>query len=121
MTYDHVIGVDVGKYFHHACVLDPSGTTVQSTRVEQSEAALTEFFTQFTTTGSTLVVVDQPNNIGRLTVTIAKATGADVKYLPGLSMRQLARIHAGNLKNRYPRCLRHRLRWTIPPRCSTYR
>lgn len=98
MTYDHVIGVDVGKYFHHACVLDPSGTTVQSTRVEQSEAALTEFFTQFTTTGSTLVVVDQPNNIGRLTVTIAKATGADVKYLPGLSMRQLARIHAGNSK-----------------------
>ena len=23
MAYDFVIGVDVGKYFHHACVLDP--------------------------------------------------------------------------------------------------
>ncbi|EPD70500.1 hypothetical protein HMPREF1219_00428, partial [Corynebacterium pyruviciproducens ATCC BAA-1742] len=22
MTYDFVIGIDVGKYFHHACVLD---------------------------------------------------------------------------------------------------
>ena len=22
MTYDYVIGMDVGKYFHHACVLD---------------------------------------------------------------------------------------------------
>lgn len=25
MAYDFVIGVDVGKYFHHACVLDPQG------------------------------------------------------------------------------------------------
>ncbi|CAB0786585.1 hypothetical protein FRC0263_00274 [Corynebacterium diphtheriae] len=23
MTYDFVMGMDVGKYFHHACVLDP--------------------------------------------------------------------------------------------------
>ena len=23
MAYDYVIGMDVGKYFHHACVLDP--------------------------------------------------------------------------------------------------
>ena len=22
MTYDYVIGIDVGKYFHHACALD---------------------------------------------------------------------------------------------------
>ena len=26
MTYDYVIGMDVGKYFHHACVLDIDGT-----------------------------------------------------------------------------------------------
>ena len=24
MTYDYVIGMDVGKYFHHACVLSVS-------------------------------------------------------------------------------------------------
>ena len=55
-------------------------------------------FTQFTTTSPTLVVVDQPNSIGRLTVTVAQTTGTDVKYLPRLSMRQRARIHPGNAK-----------------------
>ena len=25
MTYDYVIGMDVGKYFPHACVLDIGG------------------------------------------------------------------------------------------------
>src|SRR5699024_11834136 len=46
----------------------------------------------------TLVVVDQPNNIGRLTVAVAQDIGVDVRYLPGLAMRQLSRIHAGNSK-----------------------
>ena len=32
MTYDYVIGMDVGKYFHHACVLDIDGTQVLSKR-----------------------------------------------------------------------------------------
>ena len=45
-----------------------------------------------------LVVVDQPNNIGRLTVAVAQDLGIDVRYLPGLAMRQLSRIHAGNAK-----------------------
>lgn len=45
-----------------------------------------------------LVVVDQPNNIGRLTVTVTQAIGADVHYLPGLAIRQLSRIHVSNSK-----------------------
>ena len=45
-----------------------------------------------------LVVVDQPNNIGRLTVAIAQSMGTTVRYLPGLAMRQLSRIHVGNAK-----------------------
>ncbi|MCF6820959.1 IS110 family transposase [Corynebacterium parakroppenstedtii] len=72
-----------GQYFHHVCVLNRSGSTVLSQRVEHTDTTLTRFFTQFTTTSPTLVVVDQPNNIGRLTVTVAQATGTDVKYLPG--------------------------------------
>lgn len=37
MTYDYVIGMDVGKYFHHACVLDIDGAQVLSKRINQNE------------------------------------------------------------------------------------
>ena len=33
MVYDYVIGTDVGKYFHHTCVLDSRGTQVLSKRI----------------------------------------------------------------------------------------
>ncbi|OHR25227.1 transposase [Corynebacterium sp. HMSC061H03] len=99
MTYDYVIGMDVGKFFHHACVLDQEGHQVQSKRINQHEASLRELFRKFSAGGKqVLVVVDQPNNIGRLTVAVAQAEGVDVRYLPGLAMRQLSRIHAGNAK-----------------------
>ena len=99
MTYDYVIGMDVGKYFHHACILDSNGNQVLSKRVNQHEQSLRKLFAAYAGQGSnTLVVVDQPNNIGRLTVAIAQDIGVDVRYLPGLAMRQLSRIHAGNSK-----------------------
>ena len=64
MTYDFVIGIDVGKYFHHACVLDKDGKQVKSKRIDQSEHALRRFFDLFLALSSKiLVVVDQPNNI----------------------------------------------------------
>lgn len=99
MTYDCVIGMDVGKYFHHACVLDPQSRQVLSKRINQHEGSLRKLFgTYLADNASVLVVVDQPNNIGRLTVAVAQAMGADVRYLPGLAMRQLSRIHVGNSK-----------------------
>lgn len=99
MAYDFVIGVDVGKYFHHACVLDSQGTQVLSKRINQHEGSLRKLFKHFLTNDAqVLVVVDQPNNIGRLTVAVAQDIGADVRYLPGLAMRQLSRIHTGNSK-----------------------
>lgn len=95
MAYDFVIGVDVGKYFHHACVLDPQGRQVLSKRINQHEGSLRKLFGQFLAdNASVLVIVDQPNNIGRLTVAVAQDMGADVRYLPGLAMRH----HAGNSK-----------------------
>ena len=99
MTYDYVIGMDVGKYFHHACVLDIDGTQVLSKRINQNEKSLRALFSTFSANDhKVLGVVDQPNNIGRLTVAVAQDIGIDVRYLPGLAMRQLSRIHAGNAK-----------------------
>ena len=99
MTYDYVIGMDVGKYFHHACVLDIDGTQVLSKRINQNEKSLHALFSTFSANDhKVLGVVDQPNNIGRLTVAVAQDIGIDVRYLPSLAMRQLSRIHAGNAK-----------------------
>lgn len=99
MTYDYVIGMDVGKYFHHACVLDIDGAQVLSKRINQNEKSLRTLFSTFSANNhKVLIVVDQPNNIGRLTVAVAQDIGIDVRYLPGLAMRQLSRIHAGNAK-----------------------
>lgn len=91
MTYDYVIGMDVGKYFHHACVLDIDGTQVLSKRINQNEKSLRALFSTFSANDhKALVVVDQPNNIGRLTVAVAQDIGIDVRYLPSLAMRQLS-------------------------------
>ncbi|MBK4141058.1 IS110 family transposase [Corynebacterium macginleyi] len=91
--------MDVGKYFHHACVLDSHGAQVLSKRINQNEQSLRALFSNFCSgNNKVLVVVDQPNNIGRLTVAVAQDLGIDVRYLPGLAMRQLSRIHAGNAK-----------------------
>ncbi len=96
MAYDFVIGVDVGKYFHHACVLDPQGRQVLSKHINQHEGSLRKLFGQFLADNGSVLVI--PNNIGRLTVAVAQDMGADVRYLPGLAMRQLSRIHVGNSK-----------------------
>ncbi|APT82185.1 transposase [Corynebacterium ammoniagenes DSM 20306] len=99
MTYDYVIGMDVGKYFHHACVLDTHGNQILSKRVNQHEQPLRKLFSQYAGKGTnTSAAVYQPNNIGRLTVAVAQDIGINVLYLPGLAMRQLSRIHAGNSK-----------------------
>ncbi|MDK8824497.1 transposase, partial [Corynebacterium coyleae] len=47
MAYDFVIGVDVGKYFHHACVLDFQGRQVLSERINQHEGSLRKLFGKF--------------------------------------------------------------------------
>ncbi len=44
------------------------------------------------------MVVDQPNTIGALPVTVARARGHNVAYLPGLSMRRVADLYPGQAK-----------------------
>ena len=79
MAYDFVIGVDVGKYFHHACVLDPQGRQVLSKRINQHKGSLRKLFGQFLADNtSVLVIVDQPNNISRLTVAVAQDMGQTI-------------------------------------------
>ena len=48
--------------------------------------------------GKLLLVVDQPTTIGALPVTVARSEGILVAYLPGLAMRRIADLHAGEAK-----------------------
>lgn len=96
--FDVFVGLDVGKEHHHATALNSAGRRLHDKALPQDEAALREVFAKLTVHGSVLVIVDQPATIGALPVTVARAMGIEVAYLPGLAMRRIADLHPGNAK-----------------------
>jgi transposase len=96
--FDVVVGLDVGKSFHHLYAIGKDSEGLANRRVNQCEQALTEAFAGLLATGSVLVVVDQPNNIGSLAIICARRVGCAVAYLPGLAMRKAAGILPGEAK-----------------------
>ena len=105
MAWDHhdfalFIGLDVGKSEHHATALTHAGEKVYDKATPNDENRLKELFTALTRDhGAALVVVDQPATIGALPVAVAQATEAiEIAYLPGLTMRRMADLHAGSAK-----------------------
>jgi transposase len=96
--FDVFVGLDVGKEHHHATALNTAGKRVHDKALPQDESALREVFDKLAGYGSVLVIVDQPATIGALPVTVARALGIEVAYLPGLAMRRIADLHPGNAK-----------------------
>ncbi|MBG6185246.1 transposase [Arthrobacter sp. CAN_A214] len=92
------IGLDVGKSDHHAVALNRSGKKLFDKALPNDEARLREILAKLSEHGKTLLVVDQPATIGALPVAVARATGAEVGYLPGLAMRRIADLHPGQAK-----------------------
>nr|WP_108872132.1 IS110 family transposase [Tessaracoccus timonensis] len=92
------VGLDVGKEHHHATALNAGGKRLHDKALPQDETALREVFAKLTAHGLVLVIVDQPATIGALPVTVARAMGIEVAYLPGLAMRRIADLHPGNAK-----------------------
>lgn len=97
-SYAVFCGIDVGKGEHHAVGLDPSGSRLFDKALRNDETKLRAVFDSLATRGPVLVIVDQPNTIGALPVTVARACGHDVAYLPGLSMRRIADLYPGQAK-----------------------
>ena len=100
-NYDAVdvfIGVDVGKSNHHAVALNRAGETVFDRALPNDEVTLRELIGELKQHGRVLLVVDQPATIGALPVAVAQAEGILVGYLPGLAMRRIADLHAGQAK-----------------------
>lgn len=78
-----VLGLDVGKSSHWACLVDRGGEVLASAPVRNREAELDALFAS--APAGTLVVVDQFRNIGSLAVRRARAAGLGVAHLPGLA------------------------------------
>ena len=95
---DVFIGVDVGKGEHHAVAVDRSGRRLFDKTLPNDEAKLRALIAELKARGSILLVVDQPATIGALPVTLARSEGIEVAYLPGLAMRRIADLHAGEAK-----------------------
>lgn len=96
--YSVFLGLDVGKDEHHAVGLAPNGKRLHDAPLPNTEQRLRALFERLARHGKVLVVVDQPASIGALPVTVARACGHEVGYLPGLAMRRLADLHPGTAK-----------------------
>ncbi|MBA4867377.1 IS110 family transposase, partial [Streptomyces sp. PSKA54] len=96
---DVYLGLDVGKGEHHATALTPAGKRVFDKRLPNNEPKLRELFAKLRAKhGTVLVVVDQPASIGALPLAVARDAGCRVAYLPGLTMRRIADLYAGEAK-----------------------
>ena len=102
-----VLGLDVGKSSHWACLIDRDGEVLASAPVRNREAELDALFAS--APAGTLVVVDQFRNIGSLAVRRARAAGLGVAYLPGLAASRAAGLFAGEAKTGLAT-----LMWTVP-------
>ena len=92
-----VLGLDVGKSSHWACLIDRDGEVLASAPVRNREAELDALFAS--APAGTLVVVDQFRNIGSLAVRRARAAGLGVAHLPGLAATsRAAGLFAGEAK-----------------------
>jgi len=96
---DVVVGVDVGKSFHWLHATGRDGTVIETRRIDQDETVLIDAFTRLAAGGRHVqVVVDQPKNIGALTLACAARAGCQTGYLPPLVMRRAADMFGGTAK-----------------------
>lgn len=92
------IGLDVGKEFHHAVVLDDAGQALFDRRVANSEADLVKLLDAAASHGTAALVIDQPGSIAQLALALARSRETPVAYIPGLVMRRAADLYPGEAK-----------------------
>ncbi|EGE2246310.1 IS110-like element ISSfl4 family transposase, partial [Shigella flexneri] len=87
-----------GKDTHHAVAINRSGKRLFDKALPNDENKLRSLISDLKQHGQILLVVDQPATIGALPVAVARSEGVLVGYLPGLAMRRIADLHAGEAK-----------------------
>ena len=84
-----VIGLDVGKSSHWACVVTREGELLASRPIPNRENAIDGLYMQYP---GALVVVDQVRNIGSLALSRARLAGMPRAYLPGLAAHGASKL-----------------------------
>jgi transposase len=92
-------GVDVGKGFHWAHVVDASGTELLSRRVENDEADLVALIEEALSLAKDVTwAVDQPGGGAALLLALLWERGQGVSYVPGLSVDRARDGYRGESK-----------------------
>jgi transposase len=94
------VGVDVGKVFHWAHVLDTSGRMLLSRRVENDEAELLALIEEvFSLAEEVLWATDQPGgSAAALLLALLWEKGQKVIYVPGLTVDRSRDAYRGESK-----------------------
>src|SRR5215212_9699309 len=93
------VGVDVGKEFHWAQVLDASGRQLLSRKVENDEADILELIDEALSSAEKVVwAVDQPGGSAALLLGLLWERNQRVLYVPGLSVDQARDAYRGESK-----------------------
>jgi hypothetical protein len=80
------VGVDAGKEFHWAHVLDASGTELLSRKVENDEADIARLIDETLSLAERIVwAVDQPGGSAALLLALLWERNQRVFYVPGLT------------------------------------
>lgn len=81
------VGIDAGKEFHWAVVIDEQGETVLSRRVDNDEADITTLVDDVSSTADEIVwCVDMPGGVASLALSILWLRGCRVLYVPGITV-----------------------------------
>jgi transposase len=93
------VGVDVGKEFHWAQVLDASGRQLLSRKVENDEADILELIDEALSSAEKVVwAVDQPGGSAALLLGLLWERNQRVLYVPGLSVERARDAYRGESK-----------------------
>ena len=92
-------GVDAGKEFHWAHVLDASGTELLSQKVENDEADIARLIDEALSLAEEIVwAVDQPGGSAALLLALLWERDQKVLYVPGLSVDRARDTYRGESK-----------------------
>lgn len=92
-------GIDVGKEFHWAHVLDASGAELLSRRVENDEADLLKLLDEILSLADEVVwATDQPGGSAALLLALLWERNQRVLYVPGLTVDRARDAYRGESK-----------------------
>ena len=93
------VGIDVGKEFHWAHVLDAAGRELHSPKLENNEADISEFIEEVLSLAEEAVwAVDQPGGGATLLLALLCERDQRVLYILGLTVNRANDTYGGESK-----------------------